>query len=66
MDNDILRRHGILNENQSTRHGIDPYKLLVRKAPEVSKTAPALTIALGHPPELHGKTLLLKTSSHTG
>ena len=49
----------LLNENYSVR--IDPDQL-TREAPEVSKTAQDITIALDHSPALPGNALLLKST----
>lgn len=54
-------RHGFLNYNFSTRHGIFSYELvLVREAPAAPKITQAIAVALGCPLELDDKTLFLK------
>lgn len=47
VDNAAPRIHGLLNEIFGARHGILPYEVLVRKAPEAPKTTQAIVTALG-------------------
>lgn len=49
------------DEKPSGRCGTPPLELLVRDVLETPKTGQALAIALGGPPELDSKTLLLET-----
>jgi hypothetical protein len=51
------RRHGFLNKNLSARPWIASYGLLIMEIPEISKTKQVIAIALGYPPQVHGKTL---------
>lgn len=60
VDNASSRRHRLLNENPSVRHGIPRCELLVKGVPEAHRTTQSVVIALGHPPELRGKNLLCK------
>lgn len=48
------------SQHSCARYGISPYKLSVKKTPEVSETMQALAIPLDYLSELHDKTLLLK------
>lgn len=50
----------LLNENLNTRHGIVSY-VMVREAPGTPEIIQAIAVALGCPPKLSSKTLLLKT-----
>lgn len=61
MDNATSGLYGLLNENHSAIQSILLYELLFREFPEGSKTRQAIVIALGYPPEVHGRILLLKT-----
>lgn len=56
LDNAALGSHRLLNKIPSARHGIHPYELLVREAPEAIKTTQVTAMALGCPPGLDGKT----------
>lgn len=46
----------------SKRKITEPLKLLPKEVPETPKTTQTTVIAIGFPPELYGKALLLKTS----
>lgn len=50
----------VLNEHHNAMKRIPLHELLFREAPEVSKTMQAIVTALGYPPQIHGKILLLK------
>lgn len=54
------RSCGGLNENLSAVCEIPSHKSVAREVPEAPKTTQAIGIALGCPPYLGGKTLLLK------
>ena len=54
------KRHALLDENLNARHGIAFYDM-VREDPEAPKTIQAIAVALGCPPKLSSKTLLLET-----
>jgi hypothetical protein len=51
MDKVTPRRQGSLNENLTARLRIPPYELLIRADPEVPKSAQAITVTPGSPPE---------------
>lgn len=61
MDNVTPGLYELLNENHNAIQRIPLYELLFREVPEGSKTRQAIVVALGYPPEVHGKILLLKT-----
>lgn len=44
----IPRRHGLLNENLTVRHGLPLYKLLVRGSPDALRTTQAVVTAIGY------------------
>ena len=46
VNNVTLRRHRLVNESFSTRHGTPPYEFSVREASEIFKTTKAIAISL--------------------